>query len=223
MKNVLPIMICLLGISSASAQIEVKGFLEGSYFQYENLEEEDTLYFFTKRNGLQVKPSLAISFARIDRAFHEVAISNISIDNSLDHTNNPLVTSTQRTYHSTNLNFRYSYNFLILKEPKRWLPYIGMQSNHQLTRQNNENNTLQIRSAAIVSQVGLVGGTQFKLKDKFCLELQIPINLGHFSYRHRNLVNSQSPNGVVQQTINMNWNRAIFASIPIRVGVTMRI
>ena len=112
MKNVLPIMFCLLGYSTTFAQVEIKGFLEGRYFQYDILMEEDSSYLFQDEKSLSLRPSFALSFYRINRAFHEFGIANIYINNkNYDQKNG--VTTLQTKTNQTNFDFRYNYNYCI--------------------------------------------------------------------------------------------------------------
>lgn len=222
MKNVLPIMFCLLGYSTTFAQVEIKGFLEGRYFQYDILMEEDSSYLFQDEKSLSLRPSFALSFYRINRAFHEFGIANIYINNkNYDQKNG--VTTLQTKTNQTNFDFRYNYNYCILKESKRWQPYVGIQTNHHFGISRSEQGANQMRGLNISSQAGLAAGVQYKIKDKFRLELQMPIDLVYFRYQRQNTVNSQAPNGRIRQFVDMNWIENPFVMIPFRVGVAVQI
>lgn len=223
MKNVLLIICCLLGISSAFAQVEIKGFLEGQYYQYDVLTQDDSSYFYQEENSFQLSPSFAIAFYRIDRAFHEFAISNVNRSRQLRDVQNGSNPTVQTNVKSTRLGFRYNYNFLILKEPKRWLPYIGLQTNHELRTDNSEQGVSQARSTLVVSRVGLAAGLQYKIEDQFRLELQVPIDVVQFRYQRQNFVSSQVPSGRVRQAVDIDWIQNPTVIIPIRIGVVVQI
>ncbi|MFK7946680.1 MAG: hypothetical protein AB8G11_03745 [Saprospiraceae bacterium] len=223
MKNVLPVMFCLLGISSAFGQVEIKGFVEGQYYQYNILTQNDSSYFSQKDNSLQLRPSFAISFYRIDRAFHEFAVSNINISRQSTDLQNSSSPTIQTNNSRVRMNFRYNYNYCILKASKRWLPYIGVQTNHELGISNSEQGTNQARSSFVISRAGLAAGVQYKIKDRFRLELQMPFNIVQFRYQRQNLVSSQVPSGQILQYVNMNWIQSPVVVIPIRLGAVVQI
>ena len=223
MKNVLPIMFCLLGMNSAFSQAEVKGFLEGSYFQYESLVEDDSTYFYKKEKRFVLRPSFALSFYRVNQAFHEIGITNIYIDNKDYDRQSGSTPSVQTKSNRASFDFRYNYNYCILKDSKRWLPYIGLQTNHQFDWSGSEQGTNQVQNMMIRSRVGLAAGLQYKLKDRFRLELQLPVDLAQFTYQRQNSVSSQVLSGQVRQFVDINSMENPFLAIPIRLGVAVRI
>lgn len=223
MKNRLTIVFCLIGISSAFAQIEFKGFVEGQYIQYEYFTQDDSIFYLRAENGLRVTPSFAVSFYRIDRAFHELALSNLNFSRQSSTVQNSANPTIQTDGRSMDFRFRYNYNFCILKAPNRWNPYVGLQTNHAFSRNKNEQGTNEIKTTSVRSSAGVAAGVQFKIKENFRLEIQVPVDFVQFTYQRQFLASSQVPNGEIRHYVDTRFQERPFRAIPVRLGLALRI
>lgn len=225
MKPTFTVLFCTMLSINAFAQIDLKGFLAGTFIQYEKINTKDTFYVNTNQKELRFRPIVAMSIGQGDKNFHEIAISNIEFKKMTIKTGSTNINGQDAENLHFSLRFGYSYNYCWLKYSRRWTPYVGLQSNvtfiESIAREKFPQN--KIKSLGLHGRIGGVAGVQFALREHIRLEFVLPIDIYFINLQRQKITGSSPANNQILQYAShyLIQNEELY--IPFRLGLTLRL
>lgn len=223
MKNVLTLLSVLSFASLLNAQIDVKAYLESTYYKNESVNVLDTFSTTSVGQNYWLQPSIAVAFNTRKKNFHQFSFKGLTFQKAEETTTLPSNGFKQQVL---NINLEYGYFYTFLKKSERWNPFISLQSTFQISRykiitsQNDISKTLRF-SGNINSSIG----TQYMFNEKIGLELASTFTFVDFStFRiSRKSQNVNNPTIDYYGNIIRRTNESLLKNIPIKLGLVVRI
>jgi hypothetical protein len=223
MKNVLTLLSVMTFVNVMNAQIDLKAYVESSYYKSESMNVLDSFSTTSKNQSYWLQPSIALAFNTRKKNFHQFSFRGLTFQKTEEERNLPSSGFKQRIF---NLDLQYGYFYTFLKESKRWNPFVSIQSTFQMSRykiinsQNDISKTLRL-SGNVNSSVG----TQFMFNDKIGLELSSTVTFIDFAtFRiSRKSQNVNNPTIDYYGNITRRTNEVLLKNIPIKLGLVVRI